>query len=640
MNSMTSRNWAKPINKWPMFYIRIETGSLQHLEDSDELSPATEKSLQEILDVLEAMILEFLKQQNLRPRARQQGKLPDQSCGTITTTRTKTARSDSVAKSSRSSSLKEVFDSGLKLPSLRRSKPASIGPHFSNWSRVKAAKKPEDSFLGTGVAGMDLVLENDNPSKGAQLASLPQRRQDHLHRSRHFSAASDQPETLHGDMIPPHRGVEGVQENESGQQSSVEPIDETIPWVDPHTGRTHQIKSRTGQTETVDLKAISAGPRSNSFLGKLQSLGRSHRPNPASSSSLWMDSLIDAWDNPTFARTEAPVPNFDADGDHLHNQARSHHCHEAIGTLFGTHVAKFRGKLQRQCLATATIIAQVDQKFILAKFDPTHPRDADDPDSNGVLVLIDQHAADERCRVEKLFEDMFISPGSPDQHDQVQTVEIDPITFNISATEATLFQKYLNFFRNWGIGYSITAKAVSEASIQVHALPTLVAERCRLERNLIVDLLRREIWNFEEENGKPPGSKMSARNFSMGYDVDGDEFFADRTEEITAHSWVQKMSSCPQSILDLLNSRACRGAIMFNDPLNIQECEALVTQLSKCAFPFQCAHGRPSMIPILDLRPQPGGGPLRSNSGIVDSNFGEHEDELEFLQAFKAQYVH
>ena len=43
------------------------------------------------------------------------------------------------------------------------------------------------------------------------------------------------------------------------------------------------------------------------------------------------------------------------------------------------------------------------------------------------------------------------------------------------------------------------------------------------------------------------------------------------------------------------------GAIMFNDPLSHSECEDLLRRLAKCAFPFQCAHGRPSMAPLLDL---------------------------------------
>lgn len=40
---------------------------------------------------------------------------------------------------------------------------------------------------------------------------------------------------------------------------------------------------------------------------------------------------------------------------------------------------------------------------------------------------------------------------------------------------------------------------------------------------------------------------------------------------------------------------------MFNDHLSKGECTTLVKTLASCAFPFQCAHGRPSMIPLADL---------------------------------------
>jgi len=38
---------------------------------------------------------------------------------------------------------------------------------------------------------------------------------------------------------------------------------------------------------------------------------------------------------------------------------------------------------------------------------------------------------------------------------------------------------------------------------------------------------------------------------------------------------------------------------MFNDVLSREECEGLVRRLATCAFPFQCAHGRPSIAPLL-----------------------------------------
>jgi len=66
--------------------------------------------------------------------------------------------------------------------------------------------------------------------------------------------------------------------------------------------------------------------------------------------------------------------------------------------------------------------------------------------------------------------------------------------------------------------------------------------------------------------------------------------------------WTRALKRFPAALLDLINSKACRGAIMFNDPLSLEQCEALVTNLSQTVFPFQCAHGRPSMIPLTGLK--------------------------------------
>jgi hypothetical protein len=57
---------------------------------------------------------------------------------------------------------------------------------------------------------------------------------------------------------------------------------------------------------------------------------------------------------------------------------------------------------------------------------------------------------------------------------------------------------------------------------------------------------------------------------------------------------------------------------MFNDPLSKTDCVDLVHRLARCAFPFQCAHGRPSMAPLLDL-----GGPAgrQTDVGVETGSF-------------------
>jgi hypothetical protein len=40
---------------------------------------------------------------------------------------------------------------------------------------------------------------------------------------------------------------------------------------------------------------------------------------------------------------------------------------------------------------------------------------------------------------------------------------------------------------------------------------------------------------------------------------------------------------------------------MFNDVLTKEKCSRLVKQLAESLFPFQCAHGRPSIAPVVSI---------------------------------------
>jgi len=73
----------------------------------------------------------------------------------------------------------------------------------------------------------------------------------------------------------------------------------------------------------------------------------------------------------------------------------------------------------------------------------------------------------------------------------------------------------------------------------------------------------------------------------------------------------------------MLNSRACRSAIMFNDELSNEQCRVLIKRLADCAFPFQCAHGRPSLVPLVDL-------------AVLDmkNGRGEEREEAGFRKSF------
>ncbi|PYI10326.1 DNA mismatch repair protein [Aspergillus sclerotiicarbonarius CBS 121057] len=602
-----SKPSSKAVNKWPMFYIRISTRDAWSIDGEAQDLPESEKSLQRIIDVLSTMINEFLRQRGLRPRAgkRKRGtsRIPP-----ATTSPGNLRAKRPLSPEGAASSTEEAFGDRLKVPSFRR--PSSISHHFGDWTRIKSAKKDT-----TGKRLPLRGLESNPTRQSENIPSLPVK--DRLDQE---SALPSGFGGIEGSTTEPHPS--GPQEPgmdkgiPNGTQEAPE-ADTMLPWVDPYTGRSHLINSRTGQSmligPSVEL-GLTLRPRSTGSLPvPNRALDGVKRPRSAAvrgTENKWVDNLLDNWINPVFGRPEKPISVMDASAGHEATRPGSS-SHDSRGELCGLDsigVSKFRGKLRKQDLRTAEIIAQVDQKFILTKVRTSSRSPLGDPASS--LILIDQHAADERCRVERLLAELFASSDSPGR---IQTIQLEPIIFEIAATEASLFGRYRGFFKFWGVDYTVEQgpKDVN-VFIFVSTLPTLIAERCRAEPQLVTDLIRGEIWRREEENGR--GRQGLPAGLSDRADTDLDR-----------RSWVDRLDGCPRGIIDLLNSRACRTAIMFNDVLDRDECQSLVRRLSDCVFPFQCAHGRPSMIPILDL-------------GAALDQTRSDEDEYEgpgFVYAFK-----
>jgi len=221
----------------------------------------------------------------------------------------------------------------------------------------------------------------------------------------------------------------------------------------------------------------------------------------------------------------------------------------------------------------------------------------------------------------------------------VKTTVIErPLQFEISAAEYDLFGQHAEQFARWGILFDRSERVKGptapqykqpelERRISVKTLPPGIAERCTHFPNLLVDLLRSEIWSLAESSARTT-SKRTVRET-----VDGD----DGNTAQHQHTWLKHIGSCPKGILDMLNSRACRSAIMFNDVLSLPECETLLADLSGCAFPFMCAHGRVSMVPLIEIGlgagdGRVGGGPF---AGAAASRKVDGEEDQGFKAAFR-----
>ena len=64
----------------------------------------------------------------------------------------------------------------------------------------------------------------------------------------------------------------------------------------------------------------------------------------------------------------------------------------------------------------------------------------------------------------------------------------------------------------------------------------------------------------------------------------------------------QGVALLPPAVIRTLSAKACRSAIMFGDPLLPTECAQLVSSLKATQLCFSCAHGRPTMAPLVDLQ--------------------------------------
>ncbi|KAG8413502.1 DNA mismatch repair protein [Metarhizium acridum] len=287
-----------------------------------------------------------------------------------------------------------------------------------------------------------------------------------------------------------------------------------------------------------------------------------------------------SWKNPVFELTEPRIPSLDQavpverPVNANYDGPCSKFYSQEYNVQFESAAMALNGRLSRTSLAKAEVIGQVDKKFLLLRLSLHTPNVAQGTEASSTLIMLDQHAADERCRLEELMSQYFqLNPLRA-----VTELLEKPIVFEVSAREYELLCRFHSHFRTWGIMYVVgKTSSTNEHQIEIKSLPPSILERCRTEPKLLIDLVRKETWKLEDRT--IPSQPVYERG----------------------NPWVSSFHNCPQGILELLHSRSCRSAIMFNDELSMDECKQVVQRLSQCAFPFQCAHGRPSLVPLVDI---------------------------------------
>ena len=162
-------------------------------------------------------------------------------------------------------------------------------------------------------------------------------------------------------------------------------------------------------------------------------------------------------------------------------------------------------------------------------------------ESDRGLVLLDQHAAHERI----LFEQMLTRLEQKQQADSQKLLL--PETVELSARDSTFIREQLATLGRLGVGLAEFG-----------------------ERTFLLDAL-------------PPFVKVS----------DARKFVLELIDELKAAG--QDVNSLRLGEHTVAKT-VCRHAVKANDPLAGPELENLVSDLRRCAMPYTCPHGRPTLI--------------------------------------------
>ncbi|XP_019875543.2 DNA mismatch repair protein MutL [Aethina tumida] len=195
---------------------------------------------------------------------------------------------------------------------------------------------------------------------------------------------------------------------------------------------------------------------------------------------------------------------------------------------------------QKDVFKFLQVIGQIDKKFIAA----IDTRDK-------LLIIFDQHAAHERLRLEYLEENY-----------RGVKVECATTTIFIRQCEIKLLRDNQPFLDSVGLSMEFLTNCVI-----IKMIPLCVYNNSKNEHDLsilnkTVEILIQELIEILQER----------RNVT---------------------------TVTPNIIKKIISMEACRGAVKFGDKLDAEFCKNLIVDLGNCKLPFQCAHGRPTLTPLI-----------------------------------------
>ncbi|KAI7794139.1 putative DNA mismatch repair protein Mlh3, partial [Triplophysa rosa] len=271
-----------------------------------------------------------------------------------------------------------------------------------------------------------------------------------------------------------------------------------------------------------------------------------------------LSTLFSEWTNPVFIRP--PEVALDVTSG------------QAEGLAVKIHNILFSYRFTKNMIHTMRVINQVDKKFLACLINATDQETSKSSKNEGnLLVLVDQHAAHERVRLEGLVADSYEDdPDTPGKKRLCSSSVTPPLEISVTEEEMRLLRSCQAFLSD--LALDVSFQKSESLNVFLERLPT-----CFIEKE-----------STELRRGRRSVIKTIA-----------EEYLREQIDLLRLTGRVRGM--LPLTVHNVLAQQACHGAIKFNHILSKEECCSLVSSLSSCQLPFQCAHGRPSIIPIADL---------------------------------------
>ncbi|XP_029900958.1 DNA mismatch repair protein Mlh3 isoform X1 [Myripristis murdjan] len=270
-----------------------------------------------------------------------------------------------------------------------------------------------------------------------------------------------------------------------------------------------------------------------------------------------LSSLYSKWENPVFVRP--PMVGVDISSG------------QGDGLAVKIHNILFPYRFSKAMIHSMKVIHQVDKKFLACLINTRDQEPANTDTEGNLLVLVDQHAAHERVRLENLVADSYEDdPDAPGERRLCSSTILPPLEISVTEEELRLLGSCQPHLRSLGLEVEFSQK--EDPHVLVGKVP-----RCFTEKE-----------SNETRRGRPSVIKPIV-----------EEYLREQIELLRSTGRVR--GTLPLTVLKVLASLACHGAIKFNDSLSRDECCSLVASLSSCQLPFQCAHGRPSIAPLVDI---------------------------------------